>query len=123
MPRGLRGSSFLSVTPTKSCDIFALSSLYGEATTKAVIEAMSLGITPVITDIPGNRGLVIDKECGLVVQKKKPKEMADAFLYLYNNKDECKKMGENAKLQIETNFNINETVEGYIELYNSMMKK
>lgn len=106
---------------TKSCDIFALSSLFGEATTKAAIEAMSLGVTPVITDIPGNRGLVVDKECGLVVQIKRPKEMADAFLYLYKNRDECKKMGENAKLQIKTNFNIEDTVEAYIKLYDSLM--
>lgn len=54
----------------KASDAFVLSSLYGEATTKAVIEAMSLGICPLITDIPGNKGLVIHEECGLVFLQK-----------------------------------------------------
>ena len=47
----------------------------------------------------GNREPVIDKECGFVVPKQEPKAMAEAFLYIYRNKDENKKMGEKAKLQ------------------------
>ncbi|MDX1408566.1 MAG: glycosyltransferase family 4 protein, partial [Saprospiraceae bacterium] len=46
-------------------DLLVLPSLSSEALTKSVIEAMSLGIAPVITDLPGNAGLVTHGETGL----------------------------------------------------------
>src|SRR5690606_1174284 len=51
----------------KKADVFVLPSIKGEAITKSVFEAMCLGVAPLITDIAGNKGLVIDKECGRVV--------------------------------------------------------
>lgn len=51
----------------KMCHVFVLSSLWGESITKSVIEAMSLGVMPIITDISGNKELAVDGTSGLVV--------------------------------------------------------
>jgi glycosyltransferase involved in cell wall biosynthesis len=107
----------------KASDAFVLSSLYGEATTKAVIEAMSLGICPLITDIPGNRGLVIDKECGLVFPSKDPKAIAEAILEVYRNPEKRKEYAANARLQIDTKFNIKDTIENTRNLYESLKEQ
>lgn len=104
----------------KASDAFVLSSLYGEAITKAVIEAMSLGICPLITDIPGNRDLVINKECGLVFPSKNPKAIADAILEVYHDPEQRKLYARNAKKQIATNFNIKDTITNTLNLYKGL---
>lgn len=101
-------------------DVFALSSIKGEATTKAVIEAMSLGVTPIITSIPGNRELVLNEQCGLVVVPHDPKAIASAILRLYNDRPLTKKLGEMARQHIHQNFNIEHTILQTKALYESL---
>jgi len=106
----------------KASNVFALSSIKGEAITKSVIEAMCIETTPVITDISGNVGLVINKESGMVVPMKNPRAMADAILYLYKNKENCTQYGKNARTHIFENFNIERTVKEATEFFNSISK-
>ena len=106
----------------KACDVFVLSSIFGEATTKAVIEAMSLGVAPVITDIPGNKGLVENEKCGLVVPPKNAKAIAEAILKLFNDRVLCAKYGQQAQAHIGDHFNIKTTVLEIKKLYESLLK-
>lgn len=101
----------------KASDVFVLASVKGEAITKAVIEAMSLGTTPVITDIPGNRGLVIAGESGLVVPPGAPHKLGDALLRLWNDRQLCKQLGEGARKHIQTHFHIDQSVREVQALY------
>ena len=93
-----------------SCDCFVLPSIKGEATTKSLLEAMSMGCAPIMTDIPGNRGVVINQKCGLVVPPGDPKALCDAILFYYKNPNERQQHGIAAKEHIEENFHINRTV-------------
>lgn len=104
----------------KSGNAFVLASIKGESITKAAIEAMALGIAPLITLIPGNRELVIDGESGLVVPMKNPKALAEGMLKLYNNPEQTKRYGEKAQKRIDTVFNTKQTVEKYLELFHSL---
>ncbi len=106
----------------KASDVFVLSSIFGEATTKAVIEAMSLGIAPIITDIPGNKGLVANGKCGLVIPSKNAKAIADAILKLFNDRTLCKKYGQQAQSHIAEHFNIKTTILEIREMYESLLK-
>ncbi|MCU0403376.1 MAG: glycosyltransferase [Chitinophagaceae bacterium] len=107
-----------------SSNIFVLPSIYGESITKSVLEAMSLGIAPVITDIPGNTELVDHQVNGLVVPRKDPKALADAILRLYQNPELCKQFGQKSKDRIDTVLNnsvtIEKTAQLYRDLYNSV---
>lgn len=105
----------------KASDVFVLPSIKGEAITKAVIEAMSLGVAPVITNIPGNKNLVLDRENGLVIKKKDPKALAAAMLFLINNPDEREKFGQKAKAYMETHFNHEQTVEQVYAMYHELI--
>lgn len=105
------------------CDLFVLSSLYGESITKSVIEAMALGVAPVITAIPGNRELVIDSENGLVVPPGKPMAMCEAILKLYRNKPLCKKYGENSRNHIRNHLNLDQTILKTQNLYESLVSE
>lgn len=104
----------------KACDAFVLSSIKGEAITKAVIEAMAIGICPLITDIPGNRGLVIDGECGKVVPARDAHALANAMEWLSANPETCKQYGARALEHINNNFNVSETITRYDALYREL---
>jgi len=107
----------------KSSNAFVLASIKGESITKAVIEAMSLGIAPLITLIPGNRELVVNGESGLVVLMKNPKALAEGMVTLYNNPELCNKYGIQAKERIKTVFNTQQTVEGYFSLLKELQNE
>lgn len=101
-------------------DTFALPSIKGEATTKALIEAMALGIAPVITSIPGNRRLVYDKEQGLVIPPFDPKALAKAILEMQSDPIQRLKYGQMAQEHIQKNFNIKDSIKKTKNLYESM---
>jgi L-malate glycosyltransferase len=94
-----------------SCDVFVLSSLFGESITKSVIEAMSLGIAPIITDIPGNSELVVNGKSGVVVPLKDGAAIARSILTLFKDRDLLDSIRRNAKLHIENNLNTDRTIE------------
>lgn len=107
----------------KACDVFTLPSIKGEATTKAVIEAMALGVPPVISDVPGNRELVIDHLSGLVVPMKDPVALAAALIRISQDEALRKKLAEGARKQIADNFNVERTVSEVAAMYRELCGK
>lgn len=105
-----------------ACDTFVLSSIIGESITKSVLEAMSLGVAPIITDIPGNVELVEPGKNGLVVPMKKPAAMAQAIMQLFNNRELCKTMGQASKNRIKNVLNTENTVAKTKKMYEDLMK-
>lgn len=105
----------------RACDVFLLASLFGEAITKAVIESMAIGLAPLITDIPGNKGLVIDGESGIVVEPANPRAIADAIRQYVENRDLIKKYGKAAQHRIQTEFHTSKTVKEYEEFYQELL--
>ena len=103
-------------------NVFVLPSIYGESITKSVLEAMALGIAPVITDIPGNVELVEHGVSGLVVPRKNPKALADAILKLYQNPEMCRQFGQKSKERIDTVLNSSLTIEKTIQVYRELCK-
>jgi glycosyltransferase involved in cell wall biosynthesis len=105
------------------CDGLVLSSTHGESLTKSVIEAMSLGVAPIITDIEGNKGVVIDGDSGWVVPAKDPSSLAKAIEEFVSNSTERKRRGENARRHIAEHFHIDRTVEEYLRMYEMMNRQ
>lgn len=103
------------------CDAFVLSSISGESITKSVIEAMSLGKPPIITDIAGNKELVVDNESGLVVPSKNADALKDAIIRLYNDKPLRERLGVNAKARIANELNTNQTILKTKQLYEELV--
>ncbi|MBE0642304.1 MAG: glycosyltransferase, partial [Bacteroidales bacterium] len=101
----------------KSCQAFVLPSIFGESITKSVLEAMSLGLAPVITDIPGNTELVEHGISGLVVPSRNPTALAKAIARVSSDAALAKNLGTAAKQRIEEVLNHSNTVEGYAWLY------
>ena len=111
-----------SLNIVASGDVFILSSIYGESITKSVIEAMSVGITPVITDIPGNKELVVHEESGLVVPSHNSTALAEALIRLYNDRELCKKLAHGAQKHIAENLHNDRTVIETKALYEDLVQ-
>jgi glycosyltransferase involved in cell wall biosynthesis len=102
-------------------NVFALASIKGESITRAVQEAMALGIVPVITNIPGNKELVEHEVSGLVVPKRNPKAIAEAILRLYHHADLYRKLSAGAQHHIETKLSHQRTVMQMKTFYESLV--
>jgi glycosyltransferase involved in cell wall biosynthesis len=105
----------------RASDVFVLASIKGESITKSVIEAMSLSVAPLITNIPGNRELVNHEQCGLIVSSKNPKALAEGIIRFYENPEERKRYAIAAKAQIHEHFNTKRTVEEYLSMFQSLL--
>ncbi len=106
-----------------ACDAFVLSSTGSEAITKAVIEAMALQVTPVITDIPGNKKLVEHEVSGLKVSPHRPREIARALQYLSDRPSLNKKLGRRAQQHISQNFSLQRTIEETQKFFEELVNK
>ena len=98
-------------------DIVVLASVKGEACTRFIQESMSLGIAPVITDIPGNIELIIDNESGLRVPVSDPRAFGMAVLKLKEDPDLLKKLRHGAQERIRNVLSHENTVQKTSELF------
>lgn len=105
----------------QSCDVFVLASLFGEAITKAVIEAMSLGVAPLITDIPGNKKLVINEESGIVVPPADAEALANGMKQFVNEPEKIEQYGKAARQRIKNELNTDKTIQEYEAYYQELI--
>ncbi len=110
-----------SINIVAASDIFVLPSIGGESLTKSVVEAMSLGIVPMISDIEGNKPLVDEGNNGWIFQRANPKDLAQKIMFAYKNRGLLPKLSEGAKLKIDTDLNTRETVRRYVEFYERVL--
>jgi glycosyltransferase involved in cell wall biosynthesis len=88
----------------QACHLLFFSSLY-EATGTVVLEALTYGI-PVLCHDTCGQGDIIDNTCGIKVAMKNIDNSIDAFSsaieYLYNNREELKKLSDGAYKKAES---------------------
>lgn len=107
----------------KTSDAFVLPSIFGEAITKSAIEAMALGVAPIITRIPGNRDLVEHEKSGLTVPRKDPKALADAVMRYYHDQTLRQSCGREARMRIQTEYHTEQTAKKLLAFYQSLLDK
>ncbi|NQV51905.1 MAG: glycosyltransferase [Flavobacteriales bacterium] len=104
----------------KASDVSISASLFGEATQKAVIEAMNLGSPMIITDISGNRGLVEDGISGFVVAPADGPAIKNALIKLEGDASLRARMGEEARRHIAKFLSIDRSVKEYAQFYDRL---
>lgn len=106
----------------KACDTAVSASIFGEATPKAVLEALFLGQPSIFTDIPGTRGMGVNAETALIVPPRHAKALSDAILELWQNKEKRVQLGKAGKQFISENFTIERSVREMLAVYKSLVK-
>ncbi|MFH2069922.1 MAG: glycosyltransferase [Elusimicrobiota bacterium] len=105
-----------SVRIISSSDIFVLPSLW-EGTPNVLLEAMSQGRPVISTDTGGVREIIDDGLNGLIVRPASPKELSEKIIWLIENTEAAKKMGNNAREKVRKFFNMEKMVKETENIY------
>jgi len=95
--------------------IYLLNPNHYGTTENALLEAMAMGIVPIVLDNPAERHIVEDKKTGFIVRN--PKELAQAVQWLYQNPQKHKGMGEQASLSVRNRFQVSRMAKEFTNLY------
>lgn len=96
------------------CTIFILTSLW-EGLPIALLEAMSLGIPCIVTDVVGNKDVIIHEENGFIA--KNTNEFIKYIEMLKNDDELYNKISIEAKNHIYQNYSLSSMVKKYKKLY------
>ena len=100
----------------RGLDLFVLPSL-GEGISNTVLEAMASGLPVIATAVGGNSELVDGARTGCLVPRADPAAMANAMLRYYNDPEECRRQGKEARAIVESRFSMSAMVGSYLALY------
>lgn len=101
-------------------DVFALTSP-NEGFPCALVEAMSAGIAPVVSDIPANLQLVDNEVHGLTVGWDNEEAIGDAILRLYGDPGLRQSIGQRARQRVCDNYSTARIVDRYEALFAKAM--
>ena len=106
-----------------ACDVCILPALKREGLPKAVIEGMVHGVTPIVTNSGGSPELIEQGKSGLIIAPGSSRAIADAISQLYADRDNCRRMGEEARQRIQRDFHTSRTVEQTLSVYQELVSK
>ena len=101
-------------------DAFVLASR-SEGLSCSVVEAMAAAVPCVITDVGGNRELVVNGETGFLVPSEDPAALAASLTVLAGDRAHARIMGAAARRRVERQFSLDATVRGYEEIYRALL--
>jgi len=84
-------------------------------------EYMKFGIPIIASDFPKWSDFFKRYRCGLTVNPEDPEEVSDKILYMMENDEERRKMGETGKKLVMEKFNWNKEKEKLISLYKELL--
>jgi polysaccharide biosynthesis protein PelF len=99
--------------------LFSLSS-HSEGTSISLLEAMSAGVCPVVTDVGGNRACLGASLDHRLVPARDPAALAAAWLAALRDAGRRAVDARAARAHVERHFALRRTVARYMELYDSL---
>lgn len=105
----------------KISNIFVLPSIK-EGMSNALLEAMSLGLPAVVSDIEENKELVKDKENGYVFKLKDYNDLAQNLITMKENNSEREVMSKNNIEKIRDNYDIRKVRGDLDEFLNNLLR-
>lgn len=82
-------------------DILALPSLYKEGLPNVLLEAMSMQLPVIATDLAGIPEVVLDGETGYLTPPGEVEKFSDAIEMLWESREICRSMGRNARRLVQ----------------------
>jgi glycosyltransferase involved in cell wall biosynthesis len=109
----------LSVAPFfAGADAFIMSSK-SEGLPVSLLQAFSLGLPSIVTDVGGMAEVVRNAKAGLVVPVQDPRAMAAAILRMKAQETERRQFSMNATAAFAADFSLRKMVDTYMDLYRS----
>ncbi|WP_163339187.1 glycosyltransferase family 4 protein [Desulfopila sp. IMCC35008] len=92
-----------------------------EGISNALLEAQSFGLPAIVSDLPGNREVVISGKTGVIVPVNSSSALSDAILTMYRDATMRGAYGLAARERIETNFSIQSVAERVEAVYSRFL--
>lgn len=92
-----------------------------EGISNALLEAQSWGLPAIVSDIPGNREVVLHEHNGLIVPVGNPQALAQAMIVLYDAPKLRRDYGLAARKRMESRFALDKVAEQTLALYASLL--
>ena len=102
------------------CDVNVNCSVGTETSNLALIEGMSLGVVPVVSDLPGNERIA--EGCGIVCDRNDYEEFADAIESLYRDREKLSALSIAAKEKYLAKYTSERFAREVEEYYLQLMK-
>jgi glycosyltransferase involved in cell wall biosynthesis len=106
-----------------SLDVLVQASVVPESFGLVLIEAMAMKKPVIATGIGGTLEIIEDKISGLLVPPKDANRLAQAVLFLMENEEKRREIGENAFTRVKEHFSLERNIGRIQELYLSELKK
>ena len=104
-------------------DILTLPSLYKEGLPNVLLEAMSMGLPVISSKMAGVPEIVFDGETGFMTKPGDVDQLVEAVENLWSDKDECKKMGSNARQLMKDKFDKKSQFNEFREFFHKINEK
>ena len=101
-------------------DLFTLTSR-SEGTSVSLLEAMSSGLCPVVTDVGGNRAVLGPELSALLVPPEDEVSLAETWKRYLVDPELRGVMGRRARERVERAFSLDQMVEQHLSLYRSLL--
>lgn len=103
-------------------DIFVSSSI-SEGAAGSIIEALSIGLPVVSTDVQGMRGILVHNQNCLLSPIGDSSAMAAAIIRLLDEETLAARIGESGRATYEQRFTLDQSVDATLDLYQQVLKK
>jgi glycosyltransferase involved in cell wall biosynthesis len=104
----------------QAADIFVLPSR-AEGLSNALLQAMSLGLPVIVSDIPGNSDVIDHEVNGLRFSVGDADSLADCLLQVMDDEPLRVKLGCGARRSVERTYALTKVVDDYIALYEDLL--
>jgi glycosyltransferase involved in cell wall biosynthesis len=103
-----------------AADAAVLPSLRREGLPKTVIEAMALGLPPIVTRTGGSPELIVSGESGWVVPPGEAEALAAAMQKMAGDPGRARRMGAAAKRRLVHDFNLQQSIDAHLRLFTAL---
>jgi len=86
-----------------------------------VLEAMAVGLPVILSNNGGNLEAIKNQESGILVDINE-RELANAILFAYRNREKIKKFSVKAKEDAINKFSLNAMIKGYLKVYSELLE-
>ena len=105
----------------KTADIYVSTSL-SDSTSVSLLEAMSCGLTPIVTEIGENKKILNNGEYGLLIPIKNSNILAQKIIYLLKNDEVRNKIGRQGREIVEKKYNYYKEMNKMENIYKNLIK-
>lgn len=127
---GIKNIEFLGFRPHGECmrvldgaNFLVMPSIGYETFGLTIIEAFSQGKPVIASNLGAMADLVIDNKTGLLFNPGNPNDLGDKVRWLWENPDECKRLGQNARREYEAKYTPEKNYEMLMEIYRGVIER